>query len=186
MRTHEVTLAANETIKATLNGNFFVLLSAQAPVDMQFLTVDGGQNDISKGIEAGYSEQFTEQLTAVYFTSATAQVIKYGYAKGAVSFDRVVNVTSLQQSTVITNTAPATVSTSAASVLAASATRKRIVFTADSANAGTIYLGGSGISTTNGAIMLTSGDSWIEDTAAAAQWYAVASIAGQTLRISEA
>jgi hypothetical protein len=97
MRTQEVTLTANEPRLVSLNGNFFTLLASTYAVDMQFITVDGGQNDISKGIEAGYSEQFTERLTAVIFTSQQNQVVKYGYALGVVSFDRAVTDTRVKQ-----------------------------------------------------------------------------------------
>lgn len=186
MRTQQKQFAAGQTETLTVNGDFFVLLSSQAPVDLEFEYVgQSGATDICLGIEAGYSEQFPAQLTAVKVTSATAQVIKYGYGLGVVKFDRVVTETTVQQGTVIADISPATVGNYRSLVLAA-AIRKRVIFTADSTNTGVIYLGGSGVTTANGAIVLAAGDTWIEDTAANAEFYAFASANGQTLRMSGA
>ena len=186
MRTQQKEFTAGQTETLTVNGDFFVLLSSQAPVDLEFEYVgQSGATDICLGIEAGYSEQFPAQLTAVKVTSATAQVIKYGYGLGVVKFDRVVTETTVQQGTVIEDIAPETVGASRVLVLG-TAIRKRAIFTADSANTGVIYVGGSGVTTANGAIVLAAGDSWIEDTAANADFYAVASAAAQVLRISGA
>lgn len=186
MRTHEKSFTAGQSETLTINGNFFVLLSSDAPVDLEFEYVgQSGATDICLGIEEGYSEQFPAQLTAVKVTSATAQVIKYGYGTGIVKFDRVVSQTTVHQSTAIQDHNPVVVGTSAGLVLAGGS-RSRIIFTADSANVGLITLGGEDVTTANGAIILAAGDSWVETIAADAAFYAVASIAAQGLRISGA
>ena len=185
MRTIQQTLAANVETTLTVNGNTFALIDAAGPVDMEFIYIgQSGTTEISKGIEPFYSETFPGMLTAVKVTSATAQTIKYGSGMGAVTFNRARFVS--QQATTQTDNAPATVGVAAAVVLAGSATRQRIIFTADAANVGDIYLGGSGVTTVNSAIKLAAGESWIEERAAGAAWYGIASAAGQSLRINTA
>ena len=65
----------------------------------------------------------------------------------------------------------------------AAATRAKVVFTADPDNLGEIALGPSGVTLANSPILLAPGDSWIDDLAASAAWYAIATQAAQTLRI---
>ncbi len=187
MRTHQAKLVANETKKLTVNGSFFILLAAQDVLDLDFEYVgQTGGIEVSKGIEAGYSELFPAQLTAVNVTSAVDQVIKYGYAQGQVNFDRVVSEFNIHQSSVINNFNPVTVGASQVVAVNAGLTRRKLIFTADVANTGVIYLGGDGVTTSNSAIYLEAGDSFEDVQAAAAKYYAIASAAGQVLRISGA
>lgn len=188
MRTYDVTLTAGQPATLTVNGNFFALINAVGAVDLEFQYVGtagtGGFTEISKGMVSGYSEVFPGQLTQVVMTSAVTQSIRYGCGNGSARFDASTIIT--KQATSQTDTAPATVGAAAGVVLAGSATRQRIIFTADAANGGEIYLGGSGVTTVNSAIKLGAGESWIEERVAGAAWYAIASAAGQTLRINTA
>lgn len=188
MRTYDATLSAGQAKTLTVNGNFFALINAVGAVDLEFQYVGtagtGGFTEVSAGMVAGYSEIFPGQMTQVTVTSSIAQTIRYGCGNGNARFDASTIIT--KQATSQTETAPATVGVAAASVLAGSATRQRIIFTADAANGGDIYLGGSTVTTVNSAIKLGAGESWIEERAAGAAWYAIASAAGQTLRINTA
>lgn len=79
-----------------------------------------------------------------------------------------------------------TVGTSAVVALAADAARKMAVFTADPANVDVIVLGPSGVDTSTSPIILEAGESWKEEIAAAAAWYARSGTAAQVLRVLEA
>lgn len=63
--------------------------------------------------------------------------------------------------------------------------RKLAVFKADAANTGVIAIGTAGVTTANTPIVLGPGDEYREDVPEVAgdDWYAIASLAGQTLRI---
>ncbi len=184
MRTYSKTFTAGETATLTVNGNFFALVEAAAAVDMEFAYIgQSGGTEITTGLQAGYSEVFPGMLTQVIVTSAIAQTIKYGCGYGKAQFDRTTIIT--QQATTQAEVAPVTVGTSAALVLAGSTSRQRIIFRADDANTGDILLGGSsGLTTSNGTILLSAGATWVEERVSAAAWYAIATAAGQTLRIS--
>lgn len=188
MRTYDVTLTAGQPATLTVNGNFFALIDAAGAVDLDFQYVGtagtGGFTENSKGMVSGYSEIFPGQLTQVVMTSAVTQSVRYGCGNGTARFDKSTIIT--KQATSQTDTAPATVGVAAGVVLAGSATRQRIIFTADAANAGDIYLGGSGVTVANSAIKLAAGESWIEERVSGAAWYAIASAAAQVLRINTA
>lgn len=185
MRTYTQTLAAGQTTTLTVNGNFFALIAAANPVDLEFQYVgQSGSTEISQGMQAGYSELFPGLLTSVIVTSATAQTIQYGCGLGQAKFDRSVIVT--QQASSITNVAPVTVGVAASLALAAGTTRKRVVLMADPANTDDITLGGPGVTLANGTIVLTAGQSFLDDSAACAAFYAISTAAGQVLRISYA
>lgn len=185
MRTYQQTLTAGQTYELTVNGNYFALLEAAGAVDVEFRYIgQSGSTEISQGLQQGYSETFPGMLTSVSVVSSITQTIKYGCGNGVARFDRSTIVQA--QATTVTDSAPVTVGVVSALVTAAAASRRRIIFTADTANTADIYLGGVGVSAVNGAIRLEADGSWIEDLAAAAAWYAVASAAGQVLRIQEA
>lgn len=186
MRTYDVTLTAGQPATLTVNGNFFALINAVGAVDLEFQYVGtagtGGFTEISKGMVSGYSEIFPGQLTQVVMTSAVTQSIRYGCGNGTARFDASTIIT--KQATAQAEIAPATVGVAAGVVLAASSTRQRIIFRADDANTGDIYLGGNGVTTANGTIVLAPGKTWIEERVAGAAWYAIATAAAQSLRIS--
>lgn len=184
MRTYLETFTAGQTKALTVNGDFFALIEAAGAVDLSFQYVgQSGAPEEMNGIPAGYAEKFPSDLTSVTITSSIAQTIRYGCGKGQAHFDRATIVT--QQATSQAEVAPATVGTSAALVLAGNTARQRIIFRADDSNTGDIWLGGSGsLTTSNGTIKLAAGKTWIEERVAAAAWYAIATAAGQVLRIS--
>lgn len=179
-------LTANTRHKLPCNGSFFQLLSANAPLKVNFYSVNNAQPDSHENIPQGFWYKSNTRLDFVEFESATDQLVSYLYAQGQTGIDRSETVTTLAQGTVITDTAPVSVGIASALALAANAGRKRVIFTADAANAGTIALGGASVTLANSAILLEAGDSFIDDKAAIAEYHAIATLAAQGLRISEA
>ena len=185
MRTVDIDLLAGQEKKVSVMGYYLTLLEAAAPVNLDVeLVGKAGTPEVGTGVREGYGENFTEMFNSITLTSAINQKIKVGYGMGTIKMDRSTIIT--KQATSQTDAAPATVGVAAASVLAGSATRQRIIFTADAANGGDIYLGGSGVTVANSAIKLAAGESWIEERVAGAEWYAIASAAAQALRINTA
>ncbi|HBF50955.1 MAG TPA: hypothetical protein DDX04_12120 [Massilia sp.] len=80
----------------------------------------------------------------------------------------------------IKNYPPKTVNTGAAVQVLAASTIQRAIFRNASETA-TVALGGSSVTLENAAIVLLPGDSWVEEDAAGAAWYATSSDAGATV-----
>lgn len=186
MATVKQTLLANVKYKLPCNGLFFQLLAASAPLSLDFRVQSSSQPDLHESVPVGFWYKSNQLLSYVEVESNIAQEITYLYAMGQTGVDRSETITTLSQGSVITDTAPAVVGVASSLVLAATASRKRVIFTADSANAGTIALGGASVTLANSAILLDAGDSFIDEKAAIAEYHAIASIAAQGLRISEA
>lgn len=179
-------LTANTVTRLPCNGYFFQLLSASAPLSLDFRIANSSQPDLHKSVPVGFWYKSNQLLNYVEVLSTIAQEITYLYALGQTGVDRSETITTLSQGSVITDNAPAVVGVASSFVLAANSSRKRVIFTADAANTGTIYLGGNGITAVNGAIALSAGDTFIDESAAIAEYWAIASSNGQLLRISEA
>lgn len=179
-------LTANTRTRLPCNGYFFQLLSASAPLQVDFFAANKAQPDRHSNIPVGFWYKSNQQLTIVEVESATDQLISYLYADGQTGVDRSETITTLSQGSVITDNAPKVVGVASSLVLAANSSRKRVIFTADAANTGTIALGGSSVTLANSAILLDAGDSFIDDKAAIAEYHAIATLAAQGLRISEA
>lgn len=177
MRTYQQALTAGETVTLTVNGSFFALIEAAGAVDLEFQYVgsagSGGYTEIAKGMMAGYSETFPGMLTSVSVTSAISQTVLYGCGVGLARFDRT-TITS-QQATVSDNSAATLAATDTPEeILAADSTRRRLILTAHPDNTGTVLLGGPSLDGygSNAARRLEAGDSWVDDTAAAAAVWA--------------
>jgi hypothetical protein len=78
--------------------------------------------------------------------------------------------------------APATIAAGAAQLLVDEPTFKRLIIRNASASA-VVALGGSAVTIANAAIRLGPGDTFIEDDAAGAAWYAVADVNGADVRV---
>lgn len=168
------------------NGYFFQLLAASAPISINFRVAGSSQPDQHERIPIGFWYESRQPLTFVEVESTIDQEIEYLYAIGRTGVDHSETITTLSQATVITDSDPETVGIVSDQVLAANPGRRRAIFRADDSNTGMIYLGGAGVTPANAAIILTAGDTYIEDSAAPAEFYAVASMADQVLRLSEA
>lgn len=183
MRTVDIPLVAGQEKKVSVMGYYLALMEAAAPVDLSVeLVGKAGTPEVGTGVIAGYGENFPEMFNSITLLSAIDQTIKVGYGMGVITMSRATIIT--KQSTSQTEAAPATVGIAAAAVLAGSGTRQRIIFRADDTNTGDIHLGGSGVTTSNSTIVLAPGKTWVEERVAGAAWYAIATAAAQSLRIS--
>lgn len=82
----------------------------------------------------------------------------------------------------ITNFTPVTINTGAAQALVSDATQQILRIRNGHATA-TLYIGATGVTTVNAAIVLAPGDLWIEEEAAGAAWYATSDTAGCNVQI---
>lgn len=134
-------------------------------------------------VEAGawYRAPANEQdFDSIEIETSTSEAVKFVITSGEAGYDRLFTAFAQARNLAL----PGNVSVGvAAGVALAAATRSKVIFQADAGNAGTIYLGPSGITSANGPIALQPGDMWVEEIAASAAWYAIATVAAQTLRI---
>jgi hypothetical protein len=158
-------------------------MSAALPVDIVFY---GPQQQVvgkAEGVMEGFSVDFPQDEQIVYagILCASAQAVTYLASDFPVRLDR--TSIKLTKSSTLANVTAATVGTTAVSVKAADSNHKSLVFHSPTSNTGTIYLGASGVTTANGGIVLQPGDTWTEEEAAAAAFFAIATAAGQSLRV---
>lgn len=187
MSTIVQTLSAGIKHRLPCNGYFFQLLEASANVNLVFISAGRmPQSEAHNNIGAGFWFKSPELLTFVDITSEIDQQIEYVYSLGQTGYDRTQTLSRLLQATVITDRARVTVTTSRSHVVNSSTGRTRIIFTADEGNSGVISIGGVSVNGENAAINLSAGDSWVEEKAALADFYAMADHGSQYLRISEA
>lgn len=179
------TLQAGVSHKLPCNGYFFQLIASNADVTISFYEQNNANSEIHENIKTGFFFDSPVLLSYAEITSSISQEIEYIYSRGKVGIDRTITQTRFSQGSVI-NDSLETVNNTRDIVLLADDNRTRVIFTADDTNTGTIYLGGSSVTTANSAIILNAGDSFVDDKAAIAEYSAIASSNGQKLRISEA
>jgi hypothetical protein len=162
-----------------LAGRYFRLLETVNPVDIQF-----GQglraDENMAGVEAGAWARFGDGFDRLRITTSGSEAVKFIVSDGEAGYDRL--FTAFAQARTLTLPGNVAVGVAAGVVLAA-ATRAKVIFRADAANAGTIYLGPAGLTTATATIALGPGDTWVEEIAASAAWSAIATVAAQTLRV---
>lgn len=166
-----------------LSFRYFRLLETVNPVTVKLggRTLNG--DEVLQDVEAGAWHEARAgegDFAFLQITTQGSEAVKFVISDGRSGYDRL--FTAFSQARTLTLPGNATVGTTEGAVLAA-ATRSKVVFTADAGNLGEIALGPSGVTLTNSPIVLTPGDSWVDDLAASAAWYAIASTSGQTLRI---
>lgn len=181
-------LAANIEADINFSGEQFYLESAASPVDVVFLDDTGGTLGQAKGVKSGFNVNFAGKghISATRITSTIAQTIRVAIADGSINFNAITGTINAinQQATLVTNTT-ATVGIVAASVVGADLARKTIVFAVnkDTIN-GRIAIGGLGVTFDNASIILDADyPAYVDTTCACAQRYAIADVAGQTLRM---
>lgn len=193
------TLSAGQTLDLAIAGDYFRLQSCPDPVDIVFYKA---QKEISRasGMDTGFYLIPSGGYDRVVLTTATAQTVKLMFIEGNGGYDHFnVDITSalnaltvnimgqaqmsLIQADTIVDKTPVTVGTSAVLLAAASAARKALrIFNGGTAD---VYIGSSAVTTTNGALKVGPGQTWIETDAAPAAWYGTSSAAGQSVRIQE-
>lgn len=189
MRTFTETLEAGKRVRLPCNGFNFNLFSSSSPLNLNFITQGKGETgDICNDIVSGFWYESPTLLTFVEMTSTVNQVVQWSVSNGRAGYTRISGEVSanIVRATVIGQVAPVAVGVVAVSVIASNAARKRVIFTADENNTGTLYLGAVGVTVANSAIVLASGESYIEELASPVQFYGVSDLAGQIVRISEA
>lgn len=186
MATKTQTLSAGQKHKLPCNGYFFQLLESTAKVNISFFASGAAQSEVHEKVEAGFWFKSPVLLNFVEIQSEIDQEINFVYSLGQTGYDRSQTSTKLVQGSAIQNIAPVTVGAAQVLAIAANSGRNRLIFTADNSNSGVIYLGGDGVTTVNSAIILNAGDAFIDESAAFSAYYAIASAAGQVLRISGA
>jgi hypothetical protein len=186
MKTVQETWGVTEEKRFVIPGRYFRLISTSSPVDVEFF--QGGRHlseETAIGVEAGYFAIPPKGFSEFKIVSALGQTLKFAVTGGSGGYDRAqgdVDAT-IVRATALTNVAEASVGTSAASVLAANTSRMKIVFRALATNTADIALGAAALTLAAAAIRLGPGDVWIEETAAPAEFFAIAGAAAQKLDI---
>lgn len=169
-------------------GEQFYLESAASPVDVTFLDDSGGTLGKVSGVKTGFNVNFAGKgrIGSMRITSSIAQSIRLAVADGSINFNAITGTINAinAQATMLTNTT-AVVGVAVGSVMGADSTRKTIIFAVDKDTiSGRIAIGGSGVTFANAAIILDADTpAYIDTTCAAAQRYAIADVAAQTLRM---
>lgn len=180
--TVEEALSAGVAKHVGLTGRYFRLMESSSPLNI-VLTRAGRPQDSLQGVEAGVAHRVPEgdeDFDKIILTSALAQTVKFVVTDGHTSYDRL--FVAIAQALTLSLPGNVTVGTSEGAVLAAGS-RRKVIFQADSGNAGVIALGPTGVLLTSSPIVLGPGDMWVEEVAASAAWRGIASVATQTLRV---
>lgn len=181
----DYSLAAGVPLDIEGAASFFQLMSASANIDVEFFR-NNSRNGSAISVPASFRYGPLgegREFHRVRLKSATSQTVKVCVATSEANLSQLSGTVTIGQGTGITDVAPASVGVAAASVLAAGSGRHRVMFKADDANTGSIAIGGAGVTLANSTIVLLAGDTYIESDSADAEFFAIASIAAQTLRI---
>lgn len=183
MNTYEQTLAPGAVWVLDSPGDLVRLLDSSAGLDIQ-ITRAGMPMKEAKNILAGFWAKPRGGFSGIrIINGGTAQTVKVGISEGEAGYDRlqISGGVVFQQGTAITDLAPVSVGVSSTQLCAPDSARESVRFY----NAGTVdvYIGGIGVTTSNGAIKLAPGATWIERDGSPAAWYGVAGTAGQSVRV---
>lgn len=179
VRTFSQTISPGQPM-VTGGGTALFVRTAGLPVDVQFL-LKGQSIGNLVGVLAGEQLSDLDPFDSAEISSATEQLVTVEVGRGTVGAYTAGQVQAdIVQATSILDPVQVDVGTAAVVALPANGNAKMIVFL----NAGgtTIYLGGSGVSNIS-PVVLAAGASWIEDRAAAAEWWALSSAAGGLLNV---
>lgn len=185
MKTLDQELTAGKTVTLPCNGTFFTLLSAASSVDVHFVMEGkGAVGEVCEGIKAGFWYEAPGRISKIILTSATDQVIQWGYSFGKAGY----STTTIQQAQATTsdNAAAESLTTAAALILSGDAGRRRVILTAHRDNAGAVAVGGPSLDSDNAARWLEPGESWIDTDSAPAAVYALAETDGDLVCIEVA
>lgn len=177
----KITQTFNGAVLWEMGGGYFKLLATVSAVTVRLYL--GGQIVLeAESVEGGFYQRVRyDRIEIVTGASESVSFLAADDEGGSDSFTGTFTAANLRGSTLANETA-ATVGTTAASVLAANAGRKFLIFRARSTNTDDICLGASGV-TMSGALRLSPGESFDASSMAPAQWFAIAGAAGQGLDI---
>lgn len=167
-----------------MGGKYLRVIAADAEVTVRFFR-NGSQSYEASAVGSGFYAIPEGGFDRIDLVSAVLQTVKIAISNGDGGYD-VVSVVggvtaTLVLATAVVDTAPVSVGVAATALFAASTTRKSARFY----NAGTVnvYLGGAGVTTANGALVLVPGATWIETDAPGAAWYGISGSAAQSVRL---
>lgn len=190
--TSERSEAAGTALVLNISGNSVYCDKAETTGQATFHFQDTGyQGSTPITVDSGFiaSVEFTQIVVENTAQSGKKIRLIYGVdiaftpgTQSSVTISGSASVT-IDLADTISDPDPVSVGTNATSLVAASTTRRCVRFF----NAGTadVYIGGSGITTANGAIKLAAGQGWSETDAPGAAWYGISGTAGQSVRIQE-
>jgi len=190
MRTVEVTFAAGETHQFP-GGNFFMVLEAPAPVDVQFFRHGTQVDDKAVAVEAGFIAQPKRRgdglaFDSVEITSATAQTVKVVISQGTGSYQRLIGEVAVKKDTGLSTAVDHSMNTAAytAQLLTANANRRVAIITNLEGNPVSIRVGDS-TATVSAGIPVRPGETLTLETTAAIYAYKAATAAQMSVAITE-
>lgn len=182
MRTIEQTIQAGVTPFA-IAGRMLRVITADLPVTVRVYSASGQSEATS--VQDGYWCKPAGGFTRIEFIATAPTNIKVVLSDGESGVDVVTIVNTVEvrevQGSTFTDAAPVTVGTSAVQLLAASPLRREVRILNNGADY--IYVGGSGVTVTNGAVKVGPGQLWIETAGAAGEIYAISGTGGQNVRV---
>lgn len=186
MRTN-VQLAANTLTRFAVQGRFLQIVSTGAASSVTLkIEWNGNLVDVE---EVGDVENYfrvragdTQHFSAIYLQSSVLTTLDLlvswhdvsvsPYEGATVQLDATqIPLEVVKKATAITDNAAANMTDAAASIIAASATRRRIVFRNTGSNP--VALGAAGITWAKRAIVINPDESWVEDDAPNLQWFGI-------------
>lgn len=195
MQSYPINLtAATPATSINIQGDNFVYESCSSLIDEQRIIV---KPEVGNEIVLRPGQQFRlTQQSGCWFvrsydgTSAIAGIVIIGSGefydsntKNTFKFDSTSGAVPVQNEKLTTFVHQAAVSVGvAATALVSDATLKRLYIRNGHATA-VVYIGGAGVTTANGAIKLGPGDTWIEEDAAGAAWYAISDTAATNVLV---
>lgn len=186
MQTTSQVFSGAATWALQTEGDYFRLLSCPTAVNLTFYRNNAVVATITS-VDTGFYIKPIGGFDRVDVYSSVAQTVKVMILDGDGGYDHfnvditssLANLAIAQGNTIAESTV--SVGVTATSLVSASASRKGLRFY----NSGTVdvYIGSSGVTTSNGAIKIAAGSLWIESEAAPAAWYGISGSAAQTVRI---
>jgi len=178
MKTLDLVIGAGETAFVP-GGRYFRLISTSAPVDILFKKDSRTLNESAENVEAGYYAVPPEGFDIIEVTSATAQTVKVAITRGTGGYDRTVgdvNATVVKGDTSLSVTK--TIAATATLIDAGSAGRESVLLYNN--GTATIYIGHSGVTTSNGLPLPVGGSLTVDKNTAAL--YGIVASGTQNLR----
>jgi hypothetical protein len=172
------TFSSGETKRFSVQGRFFLLLSASTVVNVGFYRKRQRLNETVVNVSTGFSFESSEGFDEVEITSPGAQSIAIVISAGKVGFAASVNVTNLPANQGIFTQAAATVTNSSGQLVAANANRRYLLIQNKDAS-GDIYvtLTGADATTSNGIKIPAGGALELSNYCPTAAVYAIGSLA---------
>lgn len=157
MRTVEINFTAGETHQFP-GGNFFMILEAPSPVDVQFFRHGAPVDDKALGVEAGFIAQPKRPekgglaFDSVEVTSATTQTVKVVISQGEGRYQRLIGEVAVKKDTGLQSSPDYSLNAAAGTnyVKASNANRRAILITNLAGNTATIRVGDSSVNVSRG------------------------------------